>query len=284
MGPKTAANKSPETLEDVINVLKSLSAKFDTFSAKLATVETMTKQMKAMDAKMASLEAKLLGVLETNKDLTADLKAKNKLLDELSSSHSSLTSRCNDLEQYNRAWSVRIFNIPLTEEEEKDGTATRNKVYDLALLPILQGAMESGEISSVPSAEELLEVAHVLPSKPGTTKPVIARFFNRSLRTLCLRKKRDFAPKTPKGPATTGTARSSTGGAMVGSEEGGKYLYPFYEDLTKLTFLKMRALSNDPRVSSCWSINGQLRIKLASSGAVKRVSSVLDSVDKIIDN
>jgi chromosome segregation ATPase len=152
MGPKTVANKQPETLEDVIGVLKSFSAKFDTFSTKLSSVEALAKQLKAMDVRMASLEAKLTDVLEANKNLSADLKAKDKELDDLSSGYSNLVSRCNDLEQYNRAWSVRVFNIPLTEEEEKDGTTTRDKVYDLAFLPILQGAMESGELAAIPSA------------------------------------------------------------------------------------------------------------------------------------
>jgi hypothetical protein len=163
--------------------------------------------------------------------------------------------------------------------------ATRDKVYDLAFLPILQGALESGEITSIPSAEELLEVAHVLPSKPGSMKPVIARFFSRHLRTLCLRRKKEFASRSARSPPTASAAtRSSSGGATGGSEEGGRYSFPFYEDLTKAAFTKMRALNSDPRVHSCWSINGQLRIKLANSNSVKRVYSVFDSVDKIIDN
>jgi DNA repair exonuclease SbcCD ATPase subunit len=227
MGPKTAANKSPETLEDVISVLKSLSAKFDTFSTKLTSVETLSKQVKAMDTKIASLEAKLVDVLETNKTLKAEIQAKDKALDNLSSSYTNLVSRCNELEQYNRSWSVRVFNIPLSDKEEKDRTTTKEKTYELAFLPILQGALEAGEISAIPSAEELLETAHVLPSKPGSIKPVIARFYNCSLHTLCLRRKRDFATKTPRGPATGSTTRTITGGAAVGvCGGGGEILQP----------------------------------------------------------
>jgi hypothetical protein len=285
MVPKTAANKAPETLEDVIAVLKSLSAKFDTFSAKLTMVETLTKQVKAMDTKMASLEAKLSDVLEANKTLTADNKAKDKIIEDLSSGYTNLVSRCNELEQYNRSWSVRIFNIPLSEEEEKDETTTREKAYELAFLPILQGALEAGKISAIPSVEELLETANVLPGKPGSAKPVIARFYSRGLHTLCLRKKRDFATRTPRGPTTGATSRTSAGGATasVGSEEGGKYSYLFYEDLTRATFLKIRALNSDSRVDSCWTINGQLRFKLANSSTVSRVASIFDSVDKVVN-
>lgn len=251
----------------------------------MATVENVGKQLKAMDAKLASLEARLSEVLEENKELKSDIKARDKIIEDLSNGYSAMTSRCNDLEQYNRGWSLRFFNIPLTEEEERDGSITRDKVYDLALLPILQGALELGDIASIPSAEELLEVAHVLPGKPGSNKPVIARFFSRHLRTLCLRRKKEFATKTPRKPAEPGSAtRSTAGRTTVGSEEGGRYSFPFYEDLTKANFQKMRALNSDPRVTSCWSINGQLRLKLASSDIVKRVYSVFDSVDKIIAN
>ncbi len=61
-----------------------------------------------------------------------------------------------------------------------------------------------------------------MPGKPGSTKPVIARFYCSHLCTLCFRRKRDFATKTARKPAETGaTARSITGEPMVGSEEGG---------------------------------------------------------------
>jgi chromosome segregation ATPase len=172
MGPKTTAKKAPETLEDVILVLKSLSAKFDTFSTKLTSVETLSKQVKVMDNKIASLEAKLVDVLRQTKTLKAEIQAKDKALDDLSSSYTNLVSRCNELEQYNRSWSVGVFNIPLSDEEKKDGTTTKEKTYELAFLPILQGALEAGEISAIPSAEERLETAHVLPGKPGSIKPV----------------------------------------------------------------------------------------------------------------
>ncbi len=61
------------------------------------------------------------------------------------------------------------------EEEEKDRTATRDEVYDLAYLPILQGTMESGEIASIPSAEELLEWCMFCPSNPAPESPQLLR-------------------------------------------------------------------------------------------------------------
>jgi hypothetical protein len=65
-------------------------------------------------------------------------------------------------------------------------------------LPIPLGALDSGKISSIPNAKNLLKVALVLPGKPGFIKPVIARFFSRHVHTLCLRRKRDFATRPPR--------------------------------------------------------------------------------------
>jgi hypothetical protein len=289
MGPRTNpanANQGMESLEDVIKVLKQLSTQFATFTTKMGTVDTMSKQITAMDTKLASMETKLSSALTANKELKAEISEKKKIIEDLRAGYTYLESRCNDLEQYNRSWSVRVFNIPLSEEEERDPIVTRDKTYNLAFLPILQGAMDSGEIAYIPPAEELLEVAHVLPGKAGKAKPVITRFFNRYLRTLCLRKKKEFATKSSRVSGRVGAAAengpSQSGAARPSASEGGRYSFPFYEDLTKIAFTKMRAISSHSNVQACWSVNGQLRFKLADSDTVRKVISVFDSVETIV--
>jgi hypothetical protein len=58
-----------------------------------SSVEMLAKQMKSMNAKMASLEAKLSDVLEVNKNLKVNLKAKDKSIEDLSTGYSNLVSR-----------------------------------------------------------------------------------------------------------------------------------------------------------------------------------------------
>jgi hypothetical protein len=41
--------KEPESLEDVIKMLKGLSVQFSTFGTKLAPVDTMSKQLNNME-------------------------------------------------------------------------------------------------------------------------------------------------------------------------------------------------------------------------------------------
>jgi hypothetical protein len=48
-----------------------------------------------------------------------------------------------------------------------------------------------------------------------------------------------------------------------------RYCYLFFEDLTKLTFGKMRAIALDPSVAACWSVNGQLRYRLVDDPTIK---------------
>jgi hypothetical protein len=68
-----------------------------------------------------------------------------------------------------------------------------------------------GKIPPIPGEEDLLEVAHILPSKPGTTMPVIARFHNCNLHTLCLRGKKDYQGIQEIG-GPEAAARSRAGG------------------------------------------------------------------------
>ena len=78
--------------------------------------------------------------------------------------------------------------------------------------------------------------------------------------------KKDFAPRVE---ATT-------------ADRPGRYVYPFFEDLTRVNFTKMREIATHPTVAACCSSRGQLRYKLKDSQLVKKVSCVMDSVDEIL--
>ncbi len=107
-------------------------------------------------------------------------------------------------------------------------------------------------------------MAHVLRAKEGAIKPIIAPFYAREIRQLVFKHKKAYAPKQE-----SGTHR-------------GKYAYQIFEDLTKTTFMKMRSLAADDKVDACWSVNDQLRFRLAGDPTVRRVSNVLDPISKIL--
>ena len=67
-----------------------------------------------------------------------------------------------------------------------------------------------------------------------------------------------------------------------GRERSGKHLFPLFDDLTRINYMKMKAIGNDERVQACWTVRGQIRFKLHDSEVVKKVLSVFDPIDKLI--
>lgn len=176
--------------------------------------------------------------------------------------------KLNSIAQHNRSWSIRVNGVELSNEEETNSRAVKNKLFDTVLRPILQGAVECGDLDEIPAMEKVLEHAHILPAKDRQSKPIIARFTGREYRALVFKHKKAYAPRE----ASAGASR----------ERPGRYKYPLFEDLTKVTFGKMRAIASHPRVEACWSSGGQLRFKIKDSTYVHKVRSVLDSVEDII--
>jgi hypothetical protein len=177
----------------------------------------------------------------------------------------SLKAQLNSLEQYNRSWSVRIMGLPLSSDEEKSPDLIKKKIYSTVLKPILEGAVQAGDLAEVPpSADCVLERAHVLRAKEGTVKSLIAWFYARDTRALIFKHKKTSAPKHPSGPLKD------------------RYKYQIFEALTSVAFKKMRSMAADNRIAACCSAGGQLRYRLHDDPAIKKVANVFDSVDKII--
>ncbi len=157
------------------------------------------------------------------------------------------------------------MGLPLSAAEEKSSSLVKEKVYNDVIRPILEGAVKEGDIQQVPSnASAVIEMAHPLRAKDGAIKPIIARFYSRETRSLVFRHKKSYAPKLADGP------------------NKGRYKYSLFEDLTALTFSKMRALAADPRVAASWTSHGQIRFRLLDDPTVRKVNSVLDPLDKIL--
>lgn len=251
MAPKKALKTSPLSITDLADKLEELSKIFTTRFDKL---EGIIKEKE-----------------EENKKLLKQLEDKDLEVNRLS-------RQLNDLEQHGRKWCIRVMNLSIPDAESSDPFMVMRHVYDKVLEPLLVGAVEKGILRSPPPLEQVLETAHLLPAKPGTTPSIICRFFSRNIRALMFRLKKDFATKAPVQPSSTRSQSSSTN-----SSRAGKFLYPFYEDLTRHNFRKMRAIAQHERVESCWSVNGILRFKLKNDSAIRRVKDIYDPVDKIIN-
>lgn len=293
-GKNTKKNESPPSLTEesegeecsMVEMMKAMQAQLKGISTKLSKIDNIESEVRGLRVLLDDLK-------NENKQLKADARENEKKMEELNERNNQLENRLHSLEQHHRGWSARIMNIPLSPDDEANNLRVRDIVYNLALRPILEGAVEKNILQSVPTAEQLLETAHVLPGKPGQPKPVIMRFFNRNMRDIIFKLKKSYAPReeTNRVGGASGGGRSE-GGSGAGSGAGasargevdkGRFAYPIYEDLTKSTFQKMRAISNDERVKSCWTVKGQIRFTLVKNEKeVKKVVSLLEPLDSIL--
>jgi hypothetical protein len=170
--------------------------------------------------------------------MLAATQAKNKQLKEVINTHMQELKYCvSNLGQHGRSFSIRDNNLLLDSAEEKDPPAIIKKVYNTVFLPNLQEAASKQVMSQVPSCYEMMEMAHLLPGKNDRPKPIIIRVFNRNLKAILFKHRNEFTPTIKDGSGT-------------------RYRYPFNNDLSCNTFLKMKQLQGDPCFYSCWFTGG----------------------------
>jgi hypothetical protein len=222
------------------------------------TKKDLEDLVKSYKVDLANINTKLDALLSENAALTKLVVARDEEIE-------GLKLHVNELEQHNRSWSVRILGLPLTPTEEKSSLLVRDKVFSTVIRPIMEGAVSEGDLQQIPlKSSEIIEMAHPLRAKDSAIKPIIVRFFARETRSLVFRHKKAYAPKRADGPSK------------------GRYLYSIYEDLTALTFAKMRALAADDRVAASWTSHGQIRYRLVDDPTIRRVTNVMAPLDKIL--
>jgi hypothetical protein len=251
MGPKKNPPPTPESMshDDLVLKLTELTNTLASFSSRFDRLEKLWTEAKS-----------------ENKILREALQEKEREI-------MNIRERMNDQEQYTRSWCIRVINMKLPQNDATEPHRVMQNVYDRLLLPILQGALSNKLIKSIPSVDQILETAHILPCKPGATPPIIARFYSRNIRALFFKLKKDFAPRSPPEPSN---------GARNREPSVGKLQFLLFEDLTRPTFNKMRALSQHEMVENCWSVSGALRFKLKNDTNIYKVKSVFSTVEQIL--
>ena len=239
----------------------------DRISDLVAQIETLSKTIDSYGARFDKLESLLSDVRAENKQLKSEIADRDKEILHLS-------KKLNAQEQYNRSWSIRILNLSIPTEDTTQPEKVMQHVYTKVLEPLFRGAVEKKLIREIPPMERVLETAHILPAKPGSPNPVITRFFSRNVRAMMFRMKREYASRLP---ASNAAGRSGSVQRLAG-----KYEFPFYEDLTRHNFDKMRAIAQHEKVQSCWSVSGVLRYKLVGAAEIRKVSDTFESVETIL--
>jgi len=231
----------------------AMDAAVNTIMAKL---DLMTNQMTSHFSKIESLEAAVVGL---RADLAASVK-NNLKKDEVILKQQDQINSC---EQSIRSSSIRILGLPLV----KDAPASTilNTVFDLIVQPILEHAKLKGDLEGYPGRRFIIDSAFCIPAKNPASCPVIVKFSSSFIRNLVFQYKNDALPKGPD--PITKRIRST---------------FAIYEDLTSANFAQMRSLTEDPRTTSIWTYNGQIKFRTKDTDNIYRVRSLTDTVDSIL--
>jgi hypothetical protein len=248
MPPKNKKDTSDEDNGSMIKMMRAMQAQLSGQLSGLSDkIEKMDSRFDVIDRDVHDVKVILYDLKTENKQLKSEVKAIDKKLQDMDERNNALENRINQLEQHHRGWRARVLNVPLSPEEETDNFSVVTKVYNLVLLPILQGALERKMLRYIPSADQLLEVAHVLPGKTGEPKPIIMRFYNRDIKDTIFKLKKYYAPRVEQSGQRGGGGGGR--GAATGSDqepggfEGrGKFCFPIYEDLTWAKFCSFRSM------------------------------------------
>ena len=194
-------------------------------------------------------EKEVLDLLNFMKEYKLDIDNLKLLITEASRENfsrklSELDLYCNNNEQYNRNWSIRVYGIyipmDLIRRHGLDA-ACMIQVYNRLIYPVL-----SKKLDVVPGCFELLSNGHfvgeAMNNKPRT---VIIRFISRHMRNLFLGGKFNSLPKPTTAEVTMGI----------------KY-FAAYPDLTNRNHQYLMALKADGRTKSSWAFDGSLRFVL----------------------
>jgi uncharacterized protein YhaN len=159
MGPKKNSLEPPTTTNN-----HQPSPSHPNNNELLAKIDELTRTISSFGRRFDNLESLWKDTKAENNMLKAALQEKEREI-------VNVRERMNEHEQYTRSWSIRVLNMNIPPDEATDPFKVMNHLYKRLLLPIFQGAVEQGLLNSIPPVEQVLETAHILPSKPGSNAP-----------------------------------------------------------------------------------------------------------------
>lgn len=177
----------------------------------------------------------------------------------------------NIREQRERNPTVRWFNCKVTDSAKKSSIILTNELYDTFLSKIFERAKEDGLVQDVPKPTEILEYAHILPSKkrdhkptrylpPGAPQPtqqdstpfedtLITKFTSRNYKYIVHKYKKEIL-------------------AEINKDKDKNKKIEIYDDLTKVNLDCLRFLKSDANsqiVEKAFVLSGKIKYVLKSN-------------------
>ena len=246
-------------------------------------IYTMAPSLESMEAKLDMLLANVaeIKVLQTKVNkLEATVEVLSSTVAALSKEVTILKEKENNRDQLSRSNAVRLFGLSVSEEEDGGSDAAKSltkRVYDTIIKPVLAAAKFNKQLETLPSLPNAFsEVYRVkvgakpkpivgMATGPPPPPPIIIKFATPAVRMAFLRNKKASLPSPTVYESANGTKR-----------------YTVVEDLTAVTYKKMREMSDSPEVDKVWSIDGKLRFTVPGDKSVYKVKSVFQSLSEIV--
>jgi hypothetical protein len=177
----------------------------------------------------------------------------------------------NHREQQSRLLSIRITNLPVSEDEingPDPAAATAKLAYERVIRPLLTAAKTKTKISSVPTLPNVISKAFRVakPAASSPPPPIIIHLTSANLKTVIFTMKKEAMPRLSEAERTQFQKRLLLS-----------------EDLTPPTFAFLKQLKGDERVSRAWTVDGQVRFVKEgdTNNYVHKVRSVFNTIDSL---
>ena len=231
--------------------LVAINATLVTMNLKLDKIDGLETTIKELKTEITTLREGMSAVITDNNNKEETI---NQLKDQL--------NRCD---QTIRSSSLRIVGLPISASTQP--SEIPSLVYKHIIRPCMEAAIAKGDLppTAFPTSHFLIENSFSIPTKKGTSTPVIVKLSSSYVRSLIFKYKKEALPKT-RDPAT--------------NKE--RCAFAVFEDLSPANYTLLRSFADDERVKGAWSYNGQIKFKLHDGETIYRAKSLLDTVDSII--
>ena len=232
----------------------TMEEKLDLALTWLSAIAMQQSKIDDLESKVTNLEGRVASQEASIKSLNKEVRA--------------VKEAANLRDQEARGNTIRLFGLPVSQDEESGAKPLSDIVYNRILKPILTAARASGDCPTVPHVANLFEDCYRVgkPSANSKTPPPIIIKVSRIHRLAILKNKRLNTPPPSDTEKAAGLKR-----------------FIIVEDLTPPAHKLLKDLQEDSRVEKTWSVDGRLRFVLCGDDkTVKKVKSVFDTVDEII--
>ena len=236
------------------------------------TVTTLNNNITAMNTKLDTVVADITTIKQRVAIVEDDSK-------EAFSEIFKLKDQLNIIEQKNRSLVVRIFGLPLTEDEKNGSDPTKyaaKVAYERILKPLLNNAKEKVIISSVPTLPNVIQEAFHIKTKSSSASssssnsrppPLLVKLSSPAIKTAIFKAKKDALPQPTDDEKKAGFKR-----------------FNLAEDLTPATYSFLQGLREHDKIERAWTTDGEVRytIKGDKDSYVYKAKSSFANINRML--